>query len=158
MPWSTPDLDNLIDRAKILISKFYPKIKLTAIVMISTEEEIVNEIIEEKSKEDVPEKVIQRIRRLKSVIDGRFFKNYNEIWLVQKRGEKLGTLIHEYLHSIQICYSNRERIEEYLTYKLTSDPREMLIARIQEWSEIEKSIELKAIINQLVVNKDCEDF
>lgn len=158
MPWTTPELVDLVDQAKREISKFYSKKSLTATVLISTEEELVNALIQEKISEKTSEQDIRKIKILRSFIEGRYFKNKNEIWLVQQRGEKIGTLIHECLHSIQECSPNRERIVEYLTYKLTGDTNELLTARLKEWVEIKRSIGLKKIIDQLLLQKDCEEF
>lgn len=158
MAWSSSKLSSLIDQAKKEISRFYPKVVLNATVLISTEHQLVDALIQEKISENAPDKEIIRIKTLRSFFDGMYFKDKNEIWLIQKRGEKLGTLINEFLHSIQLCSPNRERIVEYLTYKLTGDSNELLTARLDEWTEIEKSLGLKKILSQLVKLKDCEDF
>lgn len=158
MPWTTAGLNALANEAKTLVRTYYPNEELTAVVMVATAEEIIEESIVEKKKEGRSESEIRRIQRLRSLIDGKYFKYRHEIWVVRGKGERLGTLVHEFLHSIQKCSPNRERIVEYLTYKLTEDPQELLLARMEEWLEIERSIGLRSIINQLLKERDCEEF
>lgn len=89
---------------------------------------------------------------------GKHFFLKNEIWLIQQDGEQYEILVHELLHSIQRCSPDREGIVYYLTYKLTKNPAVIPVKKLQEWQEIEKSVGLKTIVKQLLLEKGCEEF
>lgn len=158
MPWKNPVIDSMIEDAKILVSTLYPVMSLTAEVFVTTRAELLVEAIKEKQSEGGTEKELVDINLWIDYTDGKYFKYKHEIWLIQDDGEKLGTIIHEFLHSIQKCHTNRERIVEYLTYKLTNDPKELVRARLREWQEIERTVGINGIRDQLLRDENCEEF
>ena len=91
-------------------------------------------------------------------IYGKYFAGTNEIWVVEKIGENIDVLIHEMIHSIQVCKPNREGIVDYLTFKFTKNESWINSKIIEDWRKIEKMVGLQAIKEKIVKNEDCEEF
>ena len=95
---------------------------------------------------------------LAKFVAGKYFSQDDTIWLVQGKGVDLPTLVHEFLHSIQVCRPHRENIVEYLVYKLLKDCTLIDERKLNEWREIEKQVGWKGIKQRLVLEGDCEDM
>ena len=158
MPWSNPNLEDIIKEAKKKIYDLISEVEITAIIVVANTNEMKEEIVTEGKLLQLPEKEIEDRIFLSEFTVGKYFKLKNEIWLVEGKGENSNTIIHEYLHSIQKCELNRERIVEYIKYKITGEVKGLSNAFIEDWEEIEKKIGFNKIINRLLNEGDCEDF
>ena len=158
MPWSNPNLEEIIKEAKKKINDLITEVEITAITLVANAIEMKKEILTEGKLLKLPEKEMEDRIFLSEFTVGKYFKLKNEIWLVEGKGENSTTIIHEYLHSIQKCEPNREKIVEYITYKITGEEKGLSNAFIKEWEEIEKKEGFQKIINRLVNEGDCEDF
>ena len=157
MPWTNDSFAEFVVEGNRLIHQEFGIIP-DATVLLCTREELNVRIIAELSTRVHPE----RLRRLQQfiipLILGKYFKETNEIWLSEGEGDKKSILIHELLHSIQICTSHRESIVDYLTYKITDDPTIITPFTVKDWNEIEKLYGFEAIKKRLLQPGDCEDF
>ena len=158
MPWSNHNLEEIIKEAKKKINDLITEVEITAITLVANAIEMKKEILTEGKLLKLPEKEMEDRIFLSEFTVGKYFKLKNEIWLVEGKGENSTTIIHEYLHSIQKCEPNREKIVEYITYKITGEEKGLSNAFIKEWEEIEKKEGYQKIINRLVNEGDCEDF
>ena len=158
MPWQSPHLEFIVEQAKQELKKYYQYSLVTAQIFIVTKKEMRKAVVDEQKLLRVSDEELEDIKFDIIVIQGKFFPLKNEIWLIQQDGEKYETLVHELLHSIQKCNPDREDIVYYLTYKLTKNPAVIPAKKLIEWQEIEKSVGLKSIIKQLLLEKGCEDF
>ena len=158
MPWSNPNLEEIIKEGKKKITDLITEVEITAITLVANANEMKEEILTEGKLSKLPEKEMEDRIFLSAFTVGKYFKLKNEIWLVEGKGENSNTIIHEYLHSIQKCEPNREKIVEYITYKITGEEKGLSNAFIKDWEEIEKKVGYQKIINRLVNEGDCEDF
>lgn len=158
MPWINPELNDMIQEAKKRINEAIASIELTAPVLVANSTQMKQEILTEAkllhlSKKDIEDRVF-----LSDYAVGKYFKLKHEIWLLEGKGENINTIIHEYLHSIQKCDPNRERIVEYITYKITSEKKGLSNGFIEDWMEIENNLGFNQVIARLMTEGDCEDF
>ena len=157
MTWFDPEFQPVIDEAKELVYKMF-LCDLSANVFHCSLKEIKDTVIKEfidKLRSPLEREVF--FFEL-AFIEGRYFRDKNEIWLVEHRGNNLETLIHEYIHSIQKCNPHRENIVKYLTYKITRNIKTIENNLLKEWVEIEKIEGIKDIKKRLVTSGDCDDF
>lgn len=145
----------LISKGNMLIEEVFG-VQVTAEIRIGTSTDLIPPIMKSISKR-FPD-LVPKIEPLITDLDGIYLKDTHEIWLVQGRGENFTTLLHEMLHSIQKCESNRENIVDYLVYKLTGQKDSILPEILTEWIEIEKSNGFKSIKQRLLLEGDCEEF
>ena len=158
MPWQPESLSNLVKKARELINKFF-NIQTIIEVYLCTEDEMSQAVLVELEMSKYSQVMIDHIKEiyLKEII-GKYFSRKNEIWLLEGKGDNLEVLVHELLHSIQRCSPNREKIVDYLTYKLTGLTNQITDDILQEWKGIEKSLVFKTIVKQFLNEKDCEEF
>lgn len=157
MTWYDPNLQPIIDQAKKMIEEYF-LCHVTSNVFLCTLEELQNQMIDEFRATLITPLDREVFQYTIENIEGRFFKNRNQIWLVSQRGDNLVTLLHEYIHSIQQCTNHRENIVKFLTYKLTAKENVIEKELLDEWLEIEKQEGLERIMNQILQPGDCEDF
>ena len=116
------------------------------------------EEMDTKFSPDIRELILKRVV---PILEGKVWKNTNEIWLINGKGDNLGTLIHEYIHSIHVCRPHREPIVEYLSMIICEDHNiSYNINRnlYSEWEMIEKDVGFETIKKQILKKGDCEDF
>lgn len=156
MRYPSDQLLESIDRAKQLIFEHF-QIDIKAEIFICTIDEMTNRLKQIYAPKAL--NVFGKIKPLISYLDGKYFKEEQEIWLIEGRGENLPTIMHEILHSIQNCNADhREPIVHYLTFKLTGDKTGIYNSLIENWREIERIHGLKQIKERLISEGDCEDF
>ena len=145
-----------IDKAKQLIFEYF-QINIEADIVVCTIDEMTNHLNQIYSPKASP--IFDKVKPLIRYLDGKYFKEEQEIWLIEGRGENLPTIMHEMLHSIQKCNTNhREPIVHYLIFKLTGDKTGIYNALIEDWTEIDKIHGLKQIKERLISEGNCEDF
>jgi hypothetical protein len=145
-----------IDKAKRLIFKHF-QINIEADIIVCTIDEMTNRLNQIYASKAFP--IFEKIKPLIRYLDGKCFKEEQEIWLIEGRGENFPTIMHEMLHSIQKCNKNyREPIVHYLTFKLTGDKTGIYQSLIEDWREIERIHGLKQIKERLISEGDCENF
>ena len=157
MPWTNDSLAEFVVEGKRLIHQEFG-INPDVTVLLCTLKELNVRISSELSTRVHPERLKKLQQFIIPLILGKYFKNTNEIWLIEGEGDKKSILIHELLHSIQICNSHRENIVDYLTYKITDDPTIITPSIVKDWNEIEKMHGIKAIKKRLLQPGDCEEF
>ena len=146
----------LIDRAKQLIYDQF-EIQIDVTIPICSVDEMTTKL--KNIYATKAPTVYRKIEPLIPFMEGKFFKEDREIWLIERIGENLATIVHEMLHSIQECDStHREPIVHYLTYKLTGDKTGIYEPLIEDWQEIERMYNIKRILKRLISKGDCEDF
>ena len=119
MPWLPENFIETISEAKERISNNFEVIP-SASVFLCSFDEFSNAVLEELKDRNFSKEQIETIKRIYlNQIIGKYFYKTNEVWLLEGKGDNLETLVHELLHSIQKCEPNREKIVDYLTYKLT---------------------------------------
>lgn len=158
MPWVNPELEGIIKEAKNRIKQWIPGIILTTIVLVANTKEMKQEILTEGKLLKLSKKALEDRIFLSKFTIGKYFKLKNEIWLVEGKGENINTIIHEYLHSIQKCEPNRERIVEYITYKITGEKNGLSDSFTEDWKGIEINMGLDKILAKLQTKGDCEEF
>ena len=158
MPWINHELGDIIQEAKKKINETISGIELTAPILVANSTEMKKEILTEAKKLLLSKKDLEDRIFLSQYTVGKYFKLRHEIWLLEGKGENINTIIHEYIHSIQKCNPNRERIVEYITYKITGETNGLSTGFIQDWMEIEKTIGFEKIITTLLSGGDCEEF
>lgn len=156
MVWQDDSLQNLVQEAKELLRTLFSNDFTTEIYICSFDE--LQSAITTELKGTMPDREFSQIMRSLNYTDGRYFKKKNQIWLVNDRGVNVDTIIHELLHTIQICSPHREGIVYYITYKITHNDSHIKKFMLQDWIEIEKTYSFKLIIQQLFKNTDCENF
>lgn len=145
-----------IDKAKQLIFEHF-QINIKAEIFICTIDEMTNQLKLIYAPKAFT--VFKKIKPLISYLDGKYFKEEQEIWLIEGRGENIPTIMHEMLHSIQKCNTDhREPIVHYLTFKLTGDKTGIYNTLIEDWKEIERINGFKQIKRRMTSEGDCEDF
>jgi hypothetical protein len=161
MPWQTQELQKLVLTAKNLVVKTFQLLisDLKTQVFIAQKDELQNAILAELKELKYSQKAISKIKTyfLPYVI-GKFFKLTNEIWVLHGKGDNVDTIVHEFLHSIQKCETNREGIVDYLTYRMTGNQQYLDVYELVDWQELEKSVSLKKIKEKLISIGDCQDF
>jgi len=157
MVWTNPDLEPIIKRSRDLIKEFFNE-TVTATIFVCTLQEMAEEVVKEMNQEHRSSWEQNYIRLVIPSLEGKYFNKKNEIWLVQHKGEKIHVVIHEMIHSFQVCRPNRENIIDYICYKLLNDSSFIKEGIINEWKEIEKNYGFKAILNNIRSNSDCEEF
>lgn len=158
MPWTSPELLKFSEKANFFINREF-SVEIRAQLFIVTKEEMTHDIIEELKLDGYNHNSISILEEIfiPKVI-GKYFKRSHEIWIIQKKGENLDTVIHEYLHSIQKCSPNREGIVDYITYKITGNQVYIDPYDLKDWREIEKTYSYKEIKVRLLSEGDCEHF
>ena len=158
MPWQPEPFNSVIKEAKVLIFDHF-KINTSANIFICSFSELEKAILKELKDTNITEEKIEHIKKIhiKRVI-GKYFSKTNDIWLLEGKGNNIEVLMHELLHSIQKCSPNREKIVDYLTYKITGLRTQIPNEIFKEWREIEKNYGYKKIKTPFLLQKDCEDF
>ena len=158
MPWSSEELNSLIKKGRDIISNEF-SIDSQVPIYNCSEDEMSTEIIKELETLNFSSKEIESIKKFQlPFIIGKYFRDRNEIWLVNPVGCNLSTLLHELIHSFQKCSPNRDNIADYIAFKFTGDTSHIIPENLKEWKEIERQVGFKRIKNQILVEKDCEDF
>jgi hypothetical protein len=156
MRYPSDQLLESIDKAKRLIFEHF-QINIEADISVCTIDEMINRLNQIYSPKALP--IFEKIKPLIHYLDGKYFREEQEIWLIEERGENLPTIMHEMLHSIQKCDADhREPIVHYLTFKLTGDKTGIYNTLIEDWREIERIYGLNQIKERLISEGDCEDF
>ena len=155
--WLNPILDPLILRTKIIIQQNFKK-TITAKIYVCTLEELAEAVIDEMSNGKRPQWEQDYIKLVIPHLEGQYLQGKNEIWLVEGKGEIKHVILHEMIHSIQICQPNRENINDYICYRLLKDDGFIDQSIIIEWKEIEKTVGFKKILNRIITQGDCEEF
>ncbi|HMF31671.1 MAG TPA: hypothetical protein VKK79_09665 [Candidatus Lokiarchaeia archaeon] len=158
MPWTSNTLETLVSQALAAVTQIL-QVQPNAIVLVCTKQEMTQKVIAELATYQLSQARLEWYKQ--SVIPfiiGKYFLQNNEIWLVDGKGDKWEVLIHELLHSVQKCRPNRERITDYLTFKLTQDPTTIDPRILTEWNQLEQDYGLKAIIARFLRQGDCEEF
>ena len=161
MPWQSDNLKILINKAIELIFEFFKEIdlkKITVPVFICTVKEMEEAVIEEALLQNKTQKSINRLKNLIPRMYGKYLDASKKIYVIEGKGERIETIIHEYLHSIQNCITKREGIVRFLTFKITDNQKVITDFDLKDWLEIEKSVGLKTIKMQLLAQKNCEDI
>jgi hypothetical protein len=157
----TDDCKKLIEQAKeIIFTEFqiYPNAQTWICSLKEFQKYFIE--VDLQYKYDPPTQQ-QILKQIVPQIEGKYWKKKNEIWLVQGRGEKLETIIHEFIHSIQLCRPNREHIVEFLTFKilqLRGKDIEYTDKRRLEWEKICADVGFETLKKRLLFKGDCEDF
>lgn len=158
MPWQPEPFNDIIKKGRDLINNNFNIIP-SPIIYVCSYEEMKESVLEELRSREFSEHKINQIKKYYlHKIAGKFFKKTNQIWLLVGKGDNLETLVHELLHSIQKCEPNREKIVDYMTYKLTGISTNILVDIIKEWKEIENSYGIKKIKQQILLKKNCEEL
>lgn len=158
MPWTTSNFEKLVALAKKRLQKEFP-IEFKVTISLTNREEMTQEVLEELKEEGYSIERIELLRkRFIPNIVGKYFKKENEILILSEEGENEDTIIHEYLHEIQICEPNKEGIVDYITYKLTGNKNYIDQYTLDNWREIEKTNGFKKIKELLLTVGDCEEF
>lgn len=155
--WRDPELQPLINDAKKLIHSVFKQnieVEIYVCTLDELQEAIISELITKKVMSADLNLIKPRLKRL----DGRYFKNTNQVWLVQDQGTNLDTIIHELLYSIQNCHEHREGIVYYITYKLTNNKQHINLYRLKDWQEIERQEKFDSIKKRFLQKGDCEEF
>ena len=158
MPWLNDSFLKIVKRAKQRILLDF-SIQSSAEVLLCTQAEIVEATYSEiqDTVESIKELKLLKIHILPDLI-GKYFKSKDEIWLVIGKGDNFNILIHEMLHSIQICSPHREHITEFLSFKLT-DAIDLIDPYVlEDWLEVEKLVGFDEIKERFLKKGDCEDF
>ena len=158
MPWTTPELEKLSEKAKKLLKKEFSR-EVTATIFLTNREEMTQRVIDELEEEGCTKENIRILSKLFIPnLVGKYFRRTNEILVVTGIGENVETILHEYLHAIQKCEPNREGIVDYITYKITGNNNYIDTYDLKDWEEIERANTYKKIKNRLVREGDCEEF
>ena len=157
MPWEDENYNTTIAKAKGLIQKhfdIYSDVK----VYFCTLDEVTNAVVDELTHRSIDPLKIEKIRLfvLPDLL-GKYFNKLSAIWLIDGR-QSYAVLIHELLHSIQLCDPNHEKITDYITYKLTRDKLAIDSTTLKEWREIEKTYGFKRIKKRYILVGDCEEL
>ena len=161
MPWQSDNLKILINKAIDLNFEFFKEIdlkKITIPVFICTVNEMEEAVVEEALLQNKNRNSINRLKKLIPRMYGKYFDASKKIYVIEGKGERIETIIHEFLHSIQNCMSKREGIVRFLAFKITDNQKVITDFDLNDWQEIEKSVGLKTIKLQLLARKNCEDF
>jgi len=158
MPWLPDDFHATIVSAERIIEKEFG-ISPTVPVYLCSLDELKDAVLGELEGTNFNAAQIESVKKyyLNRII-GKFFRETKEIWLLEGKGDNLGTLVHELLHSIQKCAPNIENIVDYLTYKLTGSSSAILQEVLSDWSEIERLHSYGRIKRRLITEGDCEEF
>lgn len=157
MVWINPDLDDLILRAKNRILEDF-NITFEVVIHTCTLQEMEFAVIEEQRSFGATEEDLKFIQSVLENIKGKYFSKRKQIWLIQGKGEKYETIVHELLHSTQKCTGKREPIVRYITSKLTENRSVLSSKRLAEWQEIEKMVGFSQIKLRLLSEGHCEEF
>jgi len=158
MPWITESFSKKVSEAKNLI---YQEFELHAdgIVLLCSQKEMIDKVILELSARKIQKPRLNNlIQFILPLLVGKYFKETNEIWVIEGKGDERSTLIHELLHSIQTCSPHREGIVDFLTYKLTGDQTIIDPFLLKDWEDIERIHGFEMVKKQLLIQGDCEDF
>ena len=158
MPWTNIELEQKSDGLRTIIID-YLKIEPNSKIFLCTKQEMSIKLEEELRRKLVSKKKLDFFKTsIFPLVIGKFFSETNEIWLIEGPGEKKSVVIHEMLHSIQVCMEHREGICDYLTYKLSKDSTSIDENTLMDWSEIERIHGITAIKKRFLLKGDCEDF
>ncbi|MHA1734069.1 MAG: hypothetical protein ACTSU5_19175 [Promethearchaeota archaeon] len=162
MPWTNDRLRTLVGQTQQLLVREF-RVNVTAEVLLCTREEMIRRFTREvearASTENWPPEHLENWKEfLIPMVEGKYFGDTDEVWLVAGVGDTRPTLIHELLHSIQECHPKREPIVQFLTYRLTRDASTINGDLRGEWEEIERQTGLSGIKERLLKPGDCEDF
>lgn len=162
MPWLTDAFQERVRQHEQLIEREF-ETSITARSFLCSREEMRDRFcteVELRGIEENWDEITIRIwkERIAIHVDGKFFSETNEIWVVDGQPEMEGTILHELLHSVQVCEPHREGIVAYLTYKLLGNLNLINPLLRQDWEEIERQNGLDRIKNRLLQQGDCEDF
>ena len=158
MPWITDSFSATVSEAKNLIYQEF-SLHADAVVSLCTQKEMIERVTRELSMRTISKPRFNNlVRFILPLLVGKYFKETNEIWIIDGKGDDFPTLVHELLHSIQACSPHREGIVDFLTYKLTDDQTFVDPFLLKDWVEIEMLHGLESIKQRLLAQGDCEDF
>jgi hypothetical protein len=158
MPWSNDKFNSRIEQCRKRIEAFLGILPDTIVFLCTSDEMSARFKTELLAGGTSTKKVTFLEKHIFSLLSGKYFKNTNEIWLVERRSDINSILVHELLHSVQKCDPKRENICDYLTYRITNDPTLMEGKVLSEWAEIERAHGLDQIKSRFLAEGNCEDF
>lgn len=147
----------LVTRAKQAITQEF-KIETTANVELCLENEVISLIVKDAQNRNLSESEIESIKLKIPFLHGIYIKHSNTAYVILGRGDNLPIIIHELLHSVQLCNPHRHNILDYISFKLTKDARFIDPLLIREWEEIERTHTWENIKQRIFMTGDCEDF
>lgn len=158
MPWTSPEFEKLVEKAKNRLRKELP-VEYKATIYLTNNEEMTQRVKEELKEDGFTKEEIKEleITSFPGII-GKYFKKEDEILVLTGIGENEDTIMHEFIHSIQKCEPNREGIADYLTYKITGNTKYIDPYDLNDWNDIERANGLKKIKERLFKEGDCEEF
>lgn len=158
MPWISSDSRILAEKAKTIIQREF-SVPLECEIFLTNSSELEIAIIDELRELKYSKKAIEKIKKhyLERIV-GKYFKNRHEIWVLVDTGENIDTLVHEFLHSIQVCDENREGIVDFITFRLTGNKKYIDTYDLANWLEIEGTNGFRVIKKRLLTKGDCEEF
>jgi hypothetical protein len=133
-------------------------IETTAPVECCTETEITEIILQDAQERNLSEEWIQNILRKIPFLRGIYLGHIDRAYVIFGRGNNLPIIIHELLHSIQLCNSNRHNILNYIAFRLTNDERFLDPTLKREWEAREEEYTWERISRRIFLAGDCEDF
>jgi len=148
---------NLVAEARKLILREF-NVHTSAKVELCTEIELAEIILDDAQRRNLSKQKIQHIMQLLPFLYGKYFLHSHTAYVILGRGDNLAIIIHELLHSIQLCASNREDIVDYISYKLTNETKFIDPALKREWEELERIYTWEKIKHRLLIAGNCEDF
>lgn len=158
MPWKTETLNQLEAKVRTLIQEQF-EIDFNVRIWVCDELEMENAVIDElKAQQISPQRIAYFKSNFIPFIIGKFFRQSNQILLIQGKGEIISVLLHEILHSIQRCAPHRENIVDYIVFRILHKRNEIAENIIHDWEELEKIHGFEKIKARLIHTGDCEDF
>ena len=156
MPWENPAIQPIIQQLHNLIKREF-NLEVSAPFLICSINELKQACLLELEERNLQERLLVKERQRLDFIYGKYFKESHEIWLVEDKGDVLDVMLHEALHSIQVCHIDREDIVDYITFKLTNDRLWIDDYTLENWLEIEESNGFSGIKKRFLTEGDCED-
>lgn len=147
----------LVTEARQLILREFG-INTSAKVELCTELELAEIILDDAQRRKLSNQEIQHIKQLLPFLYGKYFLHSHTAYVILGRGDNLAIIVHELLHSIQVCSPNREDIVDYISYKLTNEAKFIDPALKREWEELERIYTWEKIKHRLLIAGNCEDF
>lgn len=161
MSWTTRELEKRVLEAKSSITKEFNILipKIDCPIFITQSDELHQAILDELNQLNYSKDAIMKLEGfILPFVVGKYFKFKHQIWLLNGKESDIDIIIHELLHSIQLCEPNREGIVNYLTYKITRNLEYINPNLLSDWQEIEEMVSYNKIQEQLLHKGDCEDF
>lgn len=157
MPWSTAELLTLKEELEKFIEREFG-VRPTCPVLLCTSEEMVERIRREPFFLHLPVDEQKILKIVLPHIFGKYFRKEHEIWIVDGKGDNKAVIFHELLHSIQQCEPNRESIVDYLTWYFFKDTTMIDPYTLEDWREIERTVNFSQIRQRVLTKGNCEEL